>query len=93
MKLFSESFAVGTQSVYNMEAQELEKLLNDPAAMADLIETINKEMADDDEPFEKKGRHLLMAYMDSPKIVDDVLISLCGWSMETLLKKSEEAYG
>lgn len=72
-----------------MEAQELEELLNDSAAMANLIETINKEMADDDEPFEKKGRHLLVTYLDSPEIVDDVLITLCGWSMETLLKKSE----
>ena len=46
-----------------------------------LIQEINE----DDEPLDKRSRQLLLAYMDNPDI-DNVLISLCGWNLKSLIE-------
>lgn len=48
-----------------------------------LYEVLQNEMETDDEPFDKKGYHLC-----KDLIADDALISICGWSLESLLKKA-----
>ena len=48
--------------------------------MLKLIQEINE----DDEPLDKRCRQLLLAYIDNPDI-DNVLISLCGWNMKSLI--------
>lgn len=54
-----------------------------------LIDAIYSEMNSDEEAFEKKAVHLLRAYAENPEIVDNILMSLCGWTMEGLMKKVE----
>ncbi len=52
-----------------------------------LAETIHKEIQNDDEPLDKKARNLLIAYSEHPEVVDEVMMSLCGWTMDSLMKK------
>lgn len=44
----------------------------------------------DDEPMNKKGNRLINTYNgadnNGKKIIDDIFITLCGWSLETLIK-------
>jgi len=51
-----------------------------------LIETIVAEIDTDDESYWKKGIYLLTAYLEND--IDDILISLTGWSMKSLLIKA-----
>lgn len=61
-----------------------------------LIQCIFDELRDDDEPAEKKGDRLKRTYneasQEKKQIIDDLLITLTGWSFPTLLKKSIEEY-
>ena len=61
---------------------------------AALIETIEREVSSDDESYEKKGTHLLLdinkAITEDAKpidVINNLLIDLTGWSLETLMKK------
>jgi len=50
--------------------------------------TIMYEMqTDDQDPFMTSGQ-LVSQHEQNPEIIDNFLMSLCGWTMETLLKKS-----
>ena len=48
----------------------------------------------DDESFDKRDRRLLWIWKKATKeqraIIDDVLITLCGWSFDTLRKMARE---
>jgi hypothetical protein len=59
--------------------------------VATLIDTIQEEMLSDDEDREKQSEYLERCYSESSeaekKRIDDCFISLCGWSLETLLKR------
>ena len=47
----------------------------------------------DDEPWDKIGRALMQTYVscsdEQASAVDSALVDLCGWSMNSLLKKAE----
>lgn len=51
-----------------------------------LINTFYQEWESDDESFKKKARQLAKAILD--KDADGILIALCGWSTQSLLKKA-----
>ena len=51
-------------------------------------ETLLNEINSDDEPHHKKAYHLLAASLKSEDS-DDFFISLCGWSLESLIEKTE----
>lgn len=51
-----------------------------------LMEAVVSEMETDDEPWSKKGRQLLMAV--AANNAENVLISLCGWSLDSLAKRA-----
>jgi len=59
--------------------------------MKTLIEKLEYEMLTDDEPTCKKSDRLERTYMNASeseqKIIDDVFITICGYSLNTLLKK------
>lgn len=44
---------------------------------------------DSDEPYKHTGRRLWLVYRQNPKVVDQVLIALTGWSMKSLLVFAE----
>lgn len=49
-------------------------------------ETLLNEINADDEPYNKKARHLLLAALKS-EAPDDFFISLCGWSLDSLIER------
>lgn len=51
-------------------------------------ETLLNEINSDDEPYHKKAYNLLAASLKSED-PDDFFISLCGWSLESLIEKTE----
>lgn len=71
-----------------MAEQELiNDFLQSDGLLYQLAETIQQEIRQDDEPLEKVARNLLSTYIDHPDVVDEVMMSLCGWTMESLMKK------
>jgi len=52
------------------------------------MEQFMNELMSDGEPLEKRERELQRVYKKNPRIVDDLFISLCGWSYATILNKS-----
>lgn len=59
-----------------------------------ISEVFDTEVQTDDEPFDKRDYRLLRIWRKANKeqraIIDDVLITLCGWSFDTLRKMARE---
>lgn len=70
-----------------MNKELTEEFLNSRGLLTQLGEVIHDEILNDDEPFDKVSRNLLVAYLQHPDVVDGVMMSLCGWTMESLMKK------
>lgn len=60
----------------------------------DLIERIQRAMECDEEDSGKQSRLLADTYneasSEAKKVADDLFISLCGWSLDTLINRPEE---
>lgn len=65
----------------------INEILQSEGLLYQLAETINEEILNDDEPLDKKARNLLITYSEHPEVVDEVMMSLCGWTMESLMEK------
>ena len=50
-----------------------------------LMEELDKQIAEDDEPRHKKALALLKDYIEDPETVDSILTDLCGWTLHSLL--------
>jgi len=70
--------------------KNLERIAQDEDLMEDFFITFSDEFASDDEPARKKFCRLYDAYKEHSEIVNDILMTLCGWKMETLAKKTFE---
>ena len=59
-----------------------------------ISEVFDAEVQTDDEPYERRDYRLLLIWKKANKeqraIIDDVLITLCGWSFDTLRKMAQE---
>ena len=66
-----------------------ETFMRSPELLEKLGALIRNEIASDDEADNKMAYRLLAAYFDNPEIVDDVMMSLSGWTMESLMNKTE----
>ena len=66
----------------------LEKLINNgtPDMYAAFTETVKQEIASDEDTYESIGYNLLKALLTDD--ADDILVTLCGWYIETLLEKA-----
>lgn len=71
-----------------MESEILNKIANDEDLQEDFFITLSEEFAYDDEPARKKFARLYEAYKKDPAFVDDILMTLCGWKMETLAERT-----
>lgn len=73
-----------------MEKEQIQALLNNASEefLERFYETLLNEIYSDDEAYHKKARHLLIASLRSED-PDDFFISLCGWSLDTLVEKLE----
>lgn len=52
------------------------------------FETLLNEINSDDEPYHKKTHQLLVAALNNEN-ADDFFIAICGWSLETLIERSQ----
>ena len=62
----------------------IESILEDSDLLELFLEVIYHQMETDGEKPESKARHLIVAFLEGD--CDDLLVSLTGWGMETLLK-------
>lgn len=59
--------------------------------MKDIVTAIQAAMADDDENGSERIIRTYRAATPKQKaVVDDILISLCGWSMKSLIERADE---
>lgn len=70
------------------DVENLSKIAEDEELMGELFITLSDEIASDDEPARKKFARLYALYQDAPDLVNDIMMTLCGWTMETLCKKT-----
>lgn len=70
--------------------EDILELTKDDSFTESLIEVIQEQMATDEEPCTKKVRRLLTSYNVHKEIIDDFMISLCGWSMTTLIDMAKK---
>lgn len=73
-----------------MTNEYLERIAQDEGLQEDFIITFSEEFATDDEPARKKFSRLYEAYKEHHDIVNDILMTLCGWTMESLAEKTFE---
>ncbi len=73
-----------------MEKEQIQAILDNASEefLERFYETLLNEINSDDEPYHKKAYHLLAASLKSED-PDDFFISLCGWSLESLIEKTE----
>ena len=72
-----------------MEKEQIEAIIENASEefLDKFYETLLNEINSDDEVYHKKARHLLLASLKS-EAPDDFFISLCGWSLESLIEKT-----
>lgn len=70
------------------EQENMKRIDGDEELQEDFFITLGDEMASDDEPAYKKWRRLKAAYEKDPSTVNDLLMTLCGWTMGTLMEKT-----
>jgi len=71
-------------------AKKVEQLLqkDDEDRLSDIWLRLMEEMESDEECPDRKMKRILLAWQENPELVDDLLITLCGWSLESLLNKA-----
>lgn len=57
--------------------------------LSDLWCVFEEELMSDTECPDKKMRRILSAWKENKDLVDDLMITLCGWSVESLLNKAK----
>ena len=72
-----------------MEREQIEAILDNANEefLERFYETLLNEINEDDEAYHKKARQLLLAALNNEH-ADDFFIAICGWSLESLIKKT-----
>lgn len=65
--------------------EKIEQILESEFLLEELMLRIIQEINEDDEPLDERSRQLLLGYLGNQEI-DDVLMSLCGWNMKSLVE-------
>lgn len=65
--------------------EKLKRIAEDEALQEEFVINLSEQVATDDEVTRKKFSALKEAYEKDPALVDDVLMAICGWRMETLV--------
>ena len=73
-----------------MSKEQIESILDNASEefFERFFEALLNEINSDDEPYYKKARQLLLASLNNEN-PDDFFIAICGWSLESLLEKSQ----
>ena len=72
-----------------MEKEQIQALLDIDSEefLEKYFETLLNEISSDDEPYYKKSRQLLASLNNEH--ADDFFIAICGWSLESLIERSQ----
>lgn len=68
--------------------EEITQIINNEEKLELFFETLYNAIEQDDEPWDKKARELLLLSMRD-KNADDFFVALCGYSIKSLLNKME----
>lgn len=73
-----------------MEKEQIQAILDNAseAFLERFFETLLNEINADDEPYDKKARQLLLASLNNEN-ADDFFISICGWSLNSLIEMTD----
>ena len=73
-----------------MEKEQIQAILENATDefLERFYETLLNEINSDDEAYHKKAYHLLAASLNCED-PDDFFISLCGWSLDSLIEKAQ----
>jgi hypothetical protein len=74
-----------------MEKEQIQAILDNANEefLERIYETMLNEINSDDEPYYKKARQLLLASLNNEH-ADDFFIATCGWSLESLVERSQD---
>jgi hypothetical protein len=74
-----------------MEREQIQAILDNAneECLERFYETMLNEINSDDEPYHKKSRQLLLAAINNEH-ADDFFIAICGWSLESLIERSQD---
>ena len=69
-----------------MDKKAIEEILKSERMLEKFVETLVDEINNDDEAYDKKGRQLLELCL-TDEHADDFFIAICGWSVDSLIRK------
>lgn len=69
-----------------MDKKAIEEILESDGLLEKFVKTLVDEINNDDEAYDKKGRQLLELCL-TDEHADDFFIAICGWSVDSLLRK------
>ena len=89
LRLYGEAIAAHTHRTPEQKAldDKLDEIIENDAACERLGESIMEQVQKDTESFEKVGRNVIEAYQNGD--VDAMLVAICGWTMKSLVEKTE----
>lgn len=72
-----------------MTKKEIQKILDNGSEefFENFCEVLMNEINSDDEPYDKKGRRLLVSALNDENH-NDFFVSVCGWTLESLIEKA-----
>lgn len=66
--------------------RDINDMLSNQDALASFVKTLYNAILTDDEPWERKGRQLLLLAMDDGEKADEFFMSICGYNLDSLIK-------
>ena len=85
-KWFGSSIWSSYLCTKTMDKKAIEEVLKNECLLERFVETLVDEINNDDEAYDKKGRQLLELCL-TDEHADDFFIAICGWSVDSLLRK------
>jgi len=72
-----------------MTKEDIQKILDNGSEefFENFCEVLMNEINSDDEPYDKKGRHLLVSALNNENH-NDFFVSVCGWTLDSLIEKA-----
>jgi hypothetical protein len=70
--------------------EKLERIASDEAMVENFVINLVNQIYSDEEKPERKFAQLKAAYEKNPELVNDLMLTLCGWSMDTLCDQVTE---
>ena len=72
-----------------MTKEDIQKILDNESEefFENFCEVLMNEINSDDEPYDKKGRHLLVSALNNENH-NDFFVSVCGWTLDSLIEKA-----